>query len=238
MSVAWTGLADDRPPPTTLESLHYRIRLGPITVGTASLETVGLVEVAGRGCTIIRYTARSGPLLGTVYPVRDRITSLVDTLDFRCHHLNKNIREGTYREHRRWELDHDHGLASDQQGIRCPIVPGTHDVFSALQRLRHHLPAPDQVLRLPVFLGGASDTLHIIVGEPRVIEGPLGTFSTLPLKPILGGEGPFQHEGPVIIDITRDRGRWPARIAVQVPVVGRLVIELTRIIPHGELSSH
>lgn len=238
LSVTWAGQVDDRRVPLTLESLHYRIRLGPVTVGTASLETIGLVEVDGRGCSIVQYTARSGPLLGSVYPVRDRIISLVDTLDFRCHRLNKHIREGSYREHRRWTLDHGQGLASDERGNHCPIAPGSHDVFSALQRLRRHLPAPDQIVSLPVFLGGVSDTLHIIVGKPREIEGPLGTFSTLPVEPILGGGGPFRHEGPVTVDINQDTGHWPVRIAVQVPVVGQLVIELTRIVPYGTSSSH
>jgi len=238
LGMAWATRAEVMPARLPLESLQYRIRLGPITVGTASLETIGLAEVDGRGCTIIRYTARSGPLLGAVYPVRDRITSLVDTLDFRCHHLSKSIREGSYREHRRWKLDHDEGHASDERGILHPIAPGSHDVFSALQRLRHHLPSPGQVVSLPVFLGGASDTLHIGVGKPRVIEGPLGTFSTLPMEPILGGGGPFRHEGPVIVDVTLDQRRWPVRITVQVPVVGKLVIELTRITPHGKQSSH
>jgi hypothetical protein len=207
------------------EVLRYRIRLGPLTVGTATLEIMGPRTVAGRSAFEVRALTRSRALISSLYPVRDRIVSWTDTEDYRCHRLIRRIREGSYREAGDWTVDHSRGEADDGRGMRVTLPPGSHDVFSALLRLRaSHLATGDQVL-VPVLLGGAASWLQIEVGAERDVEVPAGRYRCLVLRPALGGAEPFRHDGEVELDLATGEARWPVRVRMRVPVLGGLTVE-------------
>lgn len=227
------GAAAADPPPLMTarpfaagERLHYRIRLGSLVVGSATLEITGLRRCGDRSAYEFRYTARSNAVLTALYPVRDRIVSWADTLDFRSHRLSKRIREGRHRESCDLRLDHDGAVASSVDGTRLAIPPGCHDVFSALLRLRASSLTSGERVEIPVILGGAVSVLRVLVGEERRVAVPAGDFTCLAVSPQLGGRGPFRHDGPVTVDLSRDARRVPVRISVRVPVVGQLLAEL------------
>ena len=211
------------------ENLHYRIRLGPLTVGEGCLAIDDIIDCDGRPAYVVRYTARSGGVLSRLYPVRDRITSWADTLDFRTHRLQKRIREGRYREACDWRVDHDLGLARERSGDTLSVACGIHDVFSAFLRVRSSRLVPGGNVTVPVLLGGAATDLSVAVGPPRRVRVPAGAFDTIAVQPDLGRGGPFQHDGAVTIDLSRDRRRWPVRIRMRVPIVGAIVVELVDV---------
>ncbi len=212
------------------ERLEYRIRLGPVTVGSATLEIRALQASGDRAAYEVRYTARSNRVLAPLYPVRDRITSWADTLDFRSHRLQKRIREGPYHEVRDLRLDHEASEATALDGTVLAIPSRCHDVFSALLRMRASQLAPGSHLEMPVILGGAVASLAVAVApsEHRVAV-PAGAFRCIAVMPNLEGRGPFRHDGPVIVDLGCDGIRPPVRISVRVPIVGRLRAELVEI---------
>ncbi len=215
--------------PVGPELLEYRIRLGLVTVGEASIEVDGPHDLDGRTVWRIRSTARSHGVLSRLYPVRDRITSWADTLDLRSHRLRKRIREGRYRTEIDLAMDHDAAegeLVQDRRQRTFPAPVGAHDVLSALLRTRADLTTPGDTLLIPVVLEGQGGKMRVISGDPCEVETPAGRFDCLPVWPELGGAGPFRHEGGMRVDITRDRHRWPVKVTVKVPVVGSLVVEL------------
>lgn len=216
-------------PFATGESLQYRIRLGPLVVGSATLTIVGLQRCGDRTVYEVRSTTASNGLLRALYPVRDRIVSWADTLDFRSHRLCKQIREGPYRERSDVRLDHERGVASGRDGVEVPIPVGCHDVYSALLRLRASALAPGTTLRVPVLLGAAASTLRVEAGPRRIVKVPAGEFPCIELQPQLGDEGPFRHEGPVRIDLSEGPRHLPVRIRMRVPVVGQLSVELVEL---------
>jgi hypothetical protein len=221
-------------PFTAGERLTYRIRLGPVTVGMATLEITDTVPVSGRTAYVLRYTARSNALLGGLYPVRDRITSWADTLDFRSHRLRKRIHEGRYRERLDLVLDHERLQATAADSSSFTIPPACHDVFSALLRLRASLLEPASIVTIPVFLGATASTLAVSVGSQDRITVPVGRFTCVALRPQLGGEGPFRHEGPVTVDLDLSSRRLPVRVRVVVPIAGALLVELVAV-EHSKL---
>ncbi|HOX24484.1 MAG TPA: DUF3108 domain-containing protein [Candidatus Krumholzibacteria bacterium] len=224
-----TELLNDRPFAVG-EVLRYRIRLGPVTVGEAMLAIPGLAAGGGRAAFEVCYTARSGGVLSTLYPVRDRITSWADTLDYRSYRLQKRIREGTYHEACDWRIDHAQGRAVERDGVSIPVEPGVHDVFSALLRVRASQLVSGTAITIPVVLGSDTAEMRVSVGPQRSVATPAGEFWCVAVQPDLGGQGPFQHDGPVVIDLALDRRRWPVRIRLKVPVVGALVVELVEAI--------
>ncbi len=211
------------------ERLEYRIRLGPVTVGSATLEIAGRQDCGASIAYVVRYTARSNRALAALYPVRDRITCWADTLDFRSHRLRKRIREGSYREAWDLRLDHAAGRATNSDGRHLAIPPGCHDVFSALLRLRASQLAADAQVTIPVILGGAVSSMRVQVAGEEQVTVPAGSFRCLVLVPQLGGQGPFRHDGKVTVALSQDARRLPVRVSVKVPVVGRLRAELVEI---------
>lgn len=211
------------------EQLNYRIRLGPVTVGTATLELVGLQTCGQRTAYIMRYTARSNRLISSVYPVRDRITSWADTLDFRSHRYTQRIREGQDRFNRDVLLDHTAGLAISSEGDSLAIPPGCHDVFSALLRIRASRLDPGATVSVQVIMAAQTAVLDVSVGPLGRVKVPAGEFPCIQVIPLLGNEGPIRHEGPMTIDLSRDGRGLPVRIRMRVPVVGYLSVELTDI---------
>ena len=140
--------------------------------------------------------------------------------------LIRRIREGSYREAGDWMVDHSRGSADDGRGNRVALPPGSHDVFSALLRLRASNLAPGDHVMLPVLLGGAASWLHVRVNAMRDVAVPAGRFRCLTLRPALGGVGPFRHDGEVAVDMAVGGARWPVRVHVRVPVLGGLSVEL------------
>ena len=80
-----------------------------------------------------------------------------------------------------------------------------------------------------MLLGGAVSTLAVDVFGERRVTVPAGEFPCLAVAPHLGGQGPFRHEGPVIVDLGREGHRLPVRVTVRVPVVGDLRAELVEV---------
>lgn len=216
------------------EQLNYRIRLGPVTVGTATLELVRLQACGDRTAYVVRYSARSNRLISSVYPVRDRITSWADTLDFRSYRYTQRIREGQVRFKRDVQLDHAAGMARSSVGDSLQVPPGCHDVFSTLLRIRASCLEPGTTISVPVLMETEAVAFAVSVGPLGRVNVPAGEFPCIEVIPQLGNEGPIRHEGTMTIDLSRDGRCLPVRIRMRVPVVGYLSVELTDIIGNPE----
>jgi hypothetical protein len=208
------------------EHLTYRIRVGPLSVGHATIEVAYLTADDGDLVGILQFHARSRGLLSRLYPVRDDIVSRFDPDDHRCLALRRRIREGGFRERLDIAVDHAAGMAIRSDGGRFPVPSGCRDVFSTLMALRGQPPGPGAVLEVPVVLGAAAATLTVRVGPRRVVEVPAGRFVCDTWRPDLGGREPFRHDGPVVVDVETGPRRLPVRVTARIPVVGAVQAEL------------
>ncbi len=221
--MALTAGAVPTTPDFTGEILQYRIRVGFVTAGEATIatrpgDTHDTVE--------IHLTARSSGILSALYPIRDRITSRALRDDFRTLALHRRIREGNRRHHDRWAVDHRRGEAVEQRGARVTIPAGVHDILSVLWRLRSDRPAPGDTLARSVFLGPATSTMTTVAGPPSEVDVPAGHFTCVPLYPSLHGTPRVADDADVIVDCARGPRRIPVRIRLQLPVIGRATVEL------------
>jgi hypothetical protein len=209
------------------ETLEYRIRLGPIRAGSATVVT-RTAAIGREGAVEIELSARSDGLLASLLPVRDRITSVAAVGDLRSLRLERRIREGRRKIHDVWTVDHDLAVATDGQGGQVAVPPGIHDILSVLWRLRAVALAPGDTVTLPVLVAGRATRLNVTVGPEREVEVPAGRFRCLPLCPGLERIVPFDPHGPLVIDLAVGATGPPVRISLDLPVAGRARFELVR----------
>jgi hypothetical protein len=219
----------DSAPPAMQETLHYRIRIGVVSAGEATIVTRPVQRAGEPPSVEIRLTVRSSGLLSALYPIRDRITSRAAADDLRTLALDRRIREGRHREVDHWLVDHGRGLARERGGRQTTVPAGVHDVLSVLWKLRGTDLAAGDTLSLPVLLGHGVARMHVAVGEHREVEVPAGRFRCVPVWPGLDEPVDPSGEASMLIEFGVDRPRWPVRIGVQLPIVGRALVELVGV---------
>ena len=203
------------------ENLRFRITFGPLEAGEATLRAEGPVNHGGRSCWQLSAEVVTGPVVSSLYKVRDRLESLADTTDLRCLRSRVSIQEGGYHERLEAELDHDRGLATDQRGRHLAVPPGCHDVLAAWFRARTLALAVGDTVVLPVLAGRRVGGLRIAVVGREVLDGRDCFVTTASL----GGLTPERVDHDIRIWVTDDRRRLPARIEIAAPV-GRFVATL------------
>jgi len=211
------------------ETLHYRIRIGVVSAGEATIATRPVQRAGEPPAVEIRLTVRSSGLLSALYPIRDRITSRAAADDLRTLALDRRIREGRRREVDHWVVDHDRGLARERGGRQVTVPTGVHDILSFLWKLRGTDLAPADTLSLPVLLGQGVARMHVAVGEHREVEVPAGRFRCVPVRPGLDEPVDPAGDASMLIEFGVEQPRWPVRIGVQLPIVGRASVELVRV---------
>ena len=214
------------------EMLHYRIAVGPLTAGEATLVTLPDTTGQWPGTVTIRLTVRSSGILEALYPVRDRITSRVTADGCETLMLRRRIREGRRRFSDSWTVDRVGGRACELGGDEVSTPPGVRDVLAALWTLRLRGVAAAEgtvVPTLPVLLGDRVATLHVAVGAPRLVEVPHGRGRARPLGLMLGAPPPSPTDASLVVDLAEDGAHTPLRVRLTVPVVGSVQVELTAV---------
>ncbi|MEZ4386325.1 MAG: DUF3108 domain-containing protein [Candidatus Krumholzibacteriia bacterium] len=218
--------AQPQPATPVTETLNYRIRVGPMTAGQATIAARPVALADGPPAVEIRLSVRSSGLLSRLYPVRDRITSWAAQDDLRTLLLDRRIREGRRRLVDHWRVDHARRTARERGGARVPVPAGVHDILSALWRLRTADLAAADTLSLPLLLGSRTARMFVAAGSATDVEVPAGRFRCVPLCPRLGEPAEFDGGSPVLIECSLGPQRWPVRLRLPLPVVGSVSVEL------------
>ena len=209
------------------EELRFKITFGLLEAGEATLRAEGPVNHGGRSCWRLSAEVVTGPVVSSLYKVRDRLESLADTTDLRCLRSRVSIQEGGYHERLEAELDHERGRR------HRPARPARLDVAARLpRRARRLVPRPHPRPRrgrhawrcrcsraagwVPAHRGGqARDHRH---ARPGRAPACVTTAS-------LGSLTPERIGRDIRIWVTDDRRRLPVRIEIAAPV-GRFVATL------------
>lgn len=122
------------------EKLFYRLYWGIIPVGSAELSTAW-TNMNGRALLALRVTAKTGPIVATIYPVEDFIESIVDPGTFLPVEYTQRLREGRHRRHDYTVFYHSGGVArwvSKRTGKTrdIPIDRDTRDALCLMYYMR------------------------------------------------------------------------------------------------------
>ncbi len=241
------------------EQLHYKIKWGFLTAGYAFTSVVGEKSYKGTKCLLLQSGARSAGFLGTIYPVRDVITSCWDPRRRRTVFGEKRLKEGNYLRQAQVFFDHKKNSASwsereysgntdklgekrenvnwkEESGVLENLPPHVHDMLSAVYYNRSY-EAKGQV-GISFYINVVDDgkllklKMEILRKEEIELEvdGKERTFRALVVRPHITTTGVFRSKGKLNIWIADDKRRWPLIIQAKAPVVGSLTARLYKTV--------
>ncbi|MDA0989342.1 MAG: DUF3108 domain-containing protein [Verrucomicrobia bacterium] len=205
------------------ESLVYNIYWGVIPVGTTEI-TTEWIEEGGRILLAIRYRTRSNSVIATLYPVDDRIESIIDPETFLSVRFTKNLKEGRHRYHEQTTFDYANGVAHWKSFIKntsktYPIESDTRDLVTFMYYMRSQ-----------TFEAGTTKTYRVMADEKiyelileceeneRVALDDYGKVPSLRMEPKAKFEGLFVRSGRMKMWVSTDPRALCTRVKAKVPV--------------------
>ena len=234
--VAAPSLADWQKAPTldslVGERLDFKLKWGIVTAARARLEVLRRED----GAIVVRASARTVPLLNSIYPVRETVESVLFPPDMRVQRYFKFGKEGRGPAGEDEILfDWDLGtavLTRDGESREAIEVPeGVQDPISSFYAYR----AAEVEDYGPVVLD-VTDGKKVVAGQVRVvgrerIKVPAGTFDAVVIEPQIEGVGGIFKKSPkasIRIWLTDDEWRTPLKLRSKV-AVGHFTAVLTEM---------
>ncbi len=215
------------------EKLEFDINYGFINAGTATLEVASLVDYKGRPSYQIISTAHSNDFFTTLYPVDDRIESIIDANGLFSWRFDKRIREGNYRAERKYEFDQLNRQVIYKDST-YQLDPFTQDALSSIYFIRCQPLVVGKSFFLQNFIDGHKNNIEVKILRKERITVKAGEFDCLVVEPLTNDVGLFKHEGKLTVWLTDDRLRLPVLMKSKI-IVGSVVAELTSF-KLGELA--
>jgi len=212
----------------TREKFYYDIYWLGIYVGSAILEASD-----DNGAVKITSEVHSGPFISTFYKVDDYAESRV--LNGVPIHFRIRQHEGKYRSDKETIFDSEKGKVSFINYLK-----GTRDEHENMNSVFWDLISGFFYLRTKSFEAGKTVYIDIfdsnkffkaevsVLGKERIKLPDVGEVEVVKVRPVLKSEGLFQNKGDIVIWLTDDNNRIPARIETSVPI-GHVVAELKKI---------
>ncbi|MGH7232843.1 MAG: DUF3108 domain-containing protein [Nitrospiraceae bacterium] len=211
------------------ERLTYALSWLSIRAGTAVMDVSPAPPIDGRVALKLRTTAKSGPVVSKLYPIDNRVESLIDAETLMPHRMTFQRREGkrkndfevTFRHQDRTVLDVKDGVAET-----LPIPPETHDLISCLYYVRS-LPSidPGSTFTLNLHHDKKNYPVEVRVEGFERVRAPWGEVDAIRVLVIMPFQGIFLNEGNIRVWLTRDTRRIPVMMKAKV-IIGSVVARL------------
>lgn len=226
------------------EEAVYRVSvsLGPAPpqpVGSARLAVEARDTVEGREAfRVVREMEARVPL---VYSVDDRQVSWFAPDPFRSLRFEEHLRQGDYRRHRQYRLDHAEGRytrrdRSEDGGWRRvedgggPMPAGAMDEVAFLYFVRTLPLEVGEVRRFGRMFEADDNPVVLEVLRRDTVRVPAGTFPTVVVRPVIPADGLFSREGRAEVHLTDDDRRLVVRIESRMRA-GRVDLSLEEYRP-------
>ncbi len=197
------------------ERLEFKVYLGVILGGHATMSVEGIEEIDGHPCLKIVSEAHSNRMVDMFYKVRDRITSWSDMRgEPFSRRYEKRLHEGRYRTYKRVEYKPESGMAflyrnkavyPDSLEINCLV----QDILSAFYYIRTKDLVVGESVWVDVHDIDKRYDLEVMVLRREEINVPMGKFNCLVIEPRLMSAGIFRREGRMQIWLTDDEYKLP-----------------------------
>lgn len=202
------------------EYLRFSIDYGFVNAGWAEMEVVSIVEYKGHLAYNFQTRAGTNKTFSVIFPVEDRVVSLMDMEEFYSLRHEKHLREGNYSADRWFTFDQEkHRAISENYNIET--YPRVLDVLSAFYFSRTLEMEPGDTFYLPNHTDGKNYPLRVAVHRREEVTVPAGTFNTIVVEPILKAPGIFEHKGNVFVWLTDDKKKMPVLMKTRI-VIGSI----------------
>ena len=215
------------------EQLRYRIYWGMIPVGEIQ-STLSWVEEQGRHLLAATYRARSNRVLRQIYPVEDKMVTIIDPTGFRPVSFRMDMKEGSHIRHEITTFDYVMGKAvwkaiDRQKTKEFAIDPEARDPLSLMYYVRKEGFHSGSNRTLRALADGKVRNLPVAVGGHEKVNVPgRGNVDCLLLTPTLNFESFFVSSGGIAVWISADARCICTRARVSIPV-GSITAELIEL---------
>ena len=211
------------------ERLTYDISWTYVKAGTAVMAVVDSTPINGRQVLKLQTTAQSRPAITKIYPVLNRVESIIDAERLLPLRMVFNRREGKRKNDFEYTFRHKAGAVTamkDGKTEELTIPADAQDIISCLYFVRKSLPlVPGSTLTMNVHHDKKNYKLEVRVEGLEMIEGRWGKTQTARVLAIMPFQGIFLNEGNIRVWFTTDASHLPVRMKAKV-VIGSIVAEL------------
>lgn len=196
--------SDSVPPARVLtvgERLTYDVRFGPLKVGRASMEVVGIEEIRGRRAWHTRFQVSGGTLF---FRVNDVLESWIDVETFSSLRFRQQLSEGSSDRLYEYEIFPERATYIQKGKPERPSVSHPLDDGSFLYFLR----------TVPLELGASYEFDRYFMPDRNpvrlemlgrdTIDVPAGRFAALVVLPVIKAKGVFSQDGHAQVWISDD----------------------------------
>jgi hypothetical protein len=202
------------------EKLGYRVKYGPLTAGTLTLEVRGEEEIAGESCYHLVSHLESNPAYAALFTLDDVIESYARTSDFVTLRSAKNIHESRYENQSSVEFDYTDNVARYSDGRHVAVPGETRDLVSLWYYFRNlRLRVGDEFV-VAAHVDKKNYDVRVSVTGRKKVRTRLGTFRCQVIE--MESSGAVSGE----VYLSDDRESLPVVIRTRMPL-GYLTATLT-----------
>jgi hypothetical protein len=225
-TAASTQGAPPRLPFGSGERAEYQVKLGGVSVGSGSVEVLGIVNVQGVPTFHTRMRVSGGIPLARV---DDRYESWIDTEGIFSRRFVQDVHEVRYRRQRAYEFDVTRRTWRRTDGSDDTGVLPTSEPLDDLSFMYYARTLPLRVgdqYRLTRYFKESGNPVILRVVRKETVTVPAGRFNTVVVQPSIRTSGLFAEGGRAEIYFSDDERHIPVLIKSRVPVVGSLTMSL------------
>lgn len=209
------------------EKLTYRVKYGPLTAGTLTLQVAGIEEVAGESCYHLVSHLRSNPDYAVLFTLDDVVESYARTSDLVTLRTVKQIHESKYEARISADFDYRNNLVTYSDSTKCRVDEVSRDVLSLWYYFRTLDLEPEDEFLLASHVDKKNHEVEVTVGDETGIRTRMGTFQCLKVEMQSTGAA-----GSGEIYVSDDEDRIPVIIKTRM-ALGYITATLTARTEHA-----
>ena len=203
------------------ERLEYEVKFGPIKVGRASMEVMGVEEVRGRPTWHTRFQVTGGTLF---FRVNDVLESWIDTETFSSLRFRQQLSEGSRDRLYEYEIYPERAVFVEKGKGERPSVSHPLDDGSFLYFLRTVPIELGAVYEFQRYFMPDRNPVRLEVLGRDSVDVPAGRFDALVIRPVIKAKGIFSENGRAQVWISND--------------ADHVLLQMTSHLKFGSLSLH
>ena len=212
---------------------EYQVRLGGISVGSGTMETLGVANVSGSPTFHTRLHVRGGIPLARV---DTRMDSWIDTEGLFSRRFEQDQHELRFKRHRIFDFYPESRTYRQRDSGEVGRLP-TDEPLDDIAFLYYARTLPLRVgdtYTINRYFRDDGNPVVLKVLRRETITVPAGTFNTVVVQPIIQTDGLFGEGGEAEVYFTDDDRRILVHMRSKVPLVGSLTLSLREYRP-GEV---
>lgn len=218
------------------ESAEYQVKLGAISVGSGSMDILGVEDVHGHPTFHARLRVSGGIPLARV---DDKFDSWIDVCEIFSRRFKQDQHEINFKRNRTYEFFPDQRMFRriDTGEIGSIPTDSPLDDVSFLYYARTLPLEVGETYTLDRYFKDDGNPVVLKVLRRETVRVPAGTFNTVVVQPIIQTDGLFGEGGQAEVYFTDDDRRIVVQMTSRVPVVGSLNLYLRSYEPGTSLAA-